>query len=47
MCQLMKLEPVLALWGGFYLGGPAISEADLPPYIEDAMNELEFLMVSM
>jgi len=41
----MNLEPILALWAGYYLNGVAISEADLPPYVDDAMNELEFLMV--
>ena len=41
----MNLEPILALWGGYYLNGAVISETDLPPYVDDAMNELEFLMV--
>ena len=38
------MEPVLAVWGGFYLNGPAIPEAGLQPYIDDALNELEFIM---
>lgn len=41
----MDLEPILALWAGYYLDGEVISEADLPPYVDDAMNELEFLLV--
>ena len=41
----MDLEPILALWAGYYIDGEVISEADLPPYVDDAMNELEFLLV--
>ena len=43
----MNLAPILALWAGYYLDGTVISEADLPPYVDDAMNELEFLLVSI
>ncbi len=42
----MELEPILAVWGGLYLDGEIISQEDLQPYIDDALNELEFLMVS-
>jgi alpha-L-arabinofuranosidase len=41
----MDLEPILALFAGYYLNGATISEADLPQYVDDAMNELEFLLV--
>lgn len=40
------MEPVLAVWAGFYLEGPVISEDALGPYIDDALNELEFIMGS-
>jgi alpha-N-arabinofuranosidase len=43
-CDDLGMEPVLAVWGGFYLSGPAIPEAELQPYIDDALNELEFIM---
>ncbi|KAF2656719.1 glycoside hydrolase family 51 protein [Lophiostoma macrostomum CBS 122681] len=43
-CDDLNMEPVLAVWAGFYLDGPVISEADLQPYIDDALNELEFIM---
>jgi alpha-L-arabinofuranosidase len=35
---------VLDVWAGFYLDGPVISEADLAPYVQDVLNELEFIM---
>lgn len=41
----MNLEPILAIWGGLYLDGEIISEADLGPYVDDVLNELEFLLV--
>lgn len=43
-CQDLEVEPVLAVWSGLYLDGTIISEADLEPYVQDALNELEFLM---
>lgn len=41
----MNLEPILAVWGGLYLDGEIISEADIGTYVEDVLNELEFLLV--
>lgn len=35
---------VLVVWAGFYLEGPVVSETDLEPYVQDALNELEFIM---
>ncbi|KAH8131243.1 glycoside hydrolase family 51 protein [Trichoderma asperelloides] len=43
-CIDMNLEPILAVWGGLYLDGEIISEADLGPYVDDVLNELEFLL---
>ncbi|KAF2182180.1 glycoside hydrolase family 51 protein [Zopfia rhizophila CBS 207.26] len=43
-CDDLNMEPVLAVWAGFYLEGPVIPENALQPYIDDALNELEFLM---
>lgn len=41
----MNLEPLLAVWGGLYLDGEIISQADIGTYVEDVLNELEFLLV--
>lgn len=43
-CQDLGVEPVLAVWSGEYLDGTIISEDDLGVYVQDALNELEFLM---
>lgn len=41
----MNLEPILAVWGGLYLDGEIISESNIGAYVDDVMNELEFLLV--
>lgn len=43
-CQDLDLEPVLAVFAGYWLDETAASEADLQQYVESALNELEFLM---
>ncbi|KAI9641607.1 hypothetical protein NHQ30_009460 [Ciborinia camelliae] len=48
-CTDLNIEPILAIWSGLYLNnnkGPAnvIPQSDLQPYIDDALNELEFLL---
>ena len=42
----MNLEPILGVWGGMYLSGELIAQEDLLPYINEVLNELEFLMVT-
>jgi alpha-N-arabinofuranosidase len=41
----MGLETILAVWDGLYLDNTILSEADLQPYVDDVLNELEFLTV--
>ncbi|GAB1319356.1 Alpha-L-arabinofuranosidase A [Madurella fahalii] len=43
-CEDLNMEPLLAAFGGMYLSGTLISQNALQPYIDDFMNELEFLM---
>ncbi len=38
------MEPILAVWAGLYLNHSVISSAALQPYVQDTMNELEFIM---
>jgi alpha-L-arabinofuranosidase len=42
----MGLETILAVWAGLYLDGEVVAEADLGPYVDDVINELEFLLVN-
>lgn len=40
------LETIYAVWAGLYLDGELVAEADLQPYVDDALSELEFLLVN-
>jgi alpha-N-arabinofuranosidase len=40
----MGLANVLAIWSGLSLGGGIVSGSALDPYVDDALNELEFLL---
>ncbi|KAK5113070.1 hypothetical protein LTR62_003649 [Meristemomyces frigidus] len=42
--QDLGMEPILAVWDGHYLDGTVLTEAELAPYIQSALDELEFLM---
>ncbi|KAF2113834.1 glycoside hydrolase superfamily [Lophiotrema nucula] len=42
-CTDMELEPILAIWSGLALDGAYINETDLQPWVEDALNEIEFV----
>ncbi|KAJ4377464.1 hypothetical protein N0V83_000289 [Neocucurbitaria cava] len=39
----MGLQIVLAVWAGLALDGNVTSKADLQPFIDDALNEIEFV----
>lgn len=43
-CQDLELEPVLAVFAGYWLDHSAASEDELQQYVDSALNELEFLM---
>jgi alpha-N-arabinofuranosidase len=42
--QDLGMEPVLGIWAGFWLDGSHVNETELQPYVDDALDELEFLM---
>ncbi|KAJ5675663.1 Glycoside hydrolase superfamily [Penicillium macrosclerotiorum] len=42
-CQDMKMTPLLAVWAGKSYGG-IVSGPDLVPYVDDIMDELEYLL---
>ena len=44
-CLDMGLETILAVWDGEYLDGEITAQEDLQVYINDTLNELEFLLV--
>jgi alpha-L-arabinofuranosidase len=40
----LNMEPILAVWSGHYLDGTSLSKKALQPYVQSALDELEFLM---
>ncbi|KAJ1302581.1 hypothetical protein OPQ81_002898 [Rhizoctonia solani] len=36
-------EPILGIWAGYALGGETVPEAQLQPYVQDAINEIQFI----
>ncbi|KAF5525159.1 Alpha-L-arabinofuranosidase A [Colletotrichum aenigma] len=44
-CEDMSMEPILDVWPGLGLAGlPPLVGADLQPYVEDAIREIEFVI---
>ncbi|KAL3292379.1 Arabinosidase A [Colletotrichum asianum] len=44
-CEDMSMEPILDVWAGLGLAGlPPLVGADLEPYVEDAIREIEFVI---
>ncbi|KAL3428359.1 alpha-N-arabinofuranosidase A [Phlyctema vagabunda] len=42
-CDDLGVEPVWAVWDGLYLNSGPLSEDEMAPYVQDALNELEFI----
>jgi alpha-N-arabinofuranosidase len=44
MCEDLGMAPLLAVWAGYSLDKKSIAEGDLDPYVQDTLNELEYVM---
>ena len=44
LCEDLNMEPILALWAGFWLSGEAVQQTDYQLVVNDALNELEYLL---
>jgi alpha-L-arabinofuranosidase len=43
-CEDLHMEPVLAVYGGYSLGGQVVKPGpDLDPYVQDAIEEIEYV----
>lgn len=43
-CEDLKMEPVLAVWAGYALGGQHVNPGPaLEPYVQDALDEIEYV----
>ncbi|KAJ5125069.1 uncharacterized protein N7515_008894 [Penicillium bovifimosum] len=46
-CDDLNMEPILAVWSGLSLSGEVVPEEELDFYVQDALNEIEFLTGSV
>jgi alpha-L-arabinofuranosidase len=42
-CEDLKIEPVLAVYAGYSLKGEHVTGKDLQPFIQDALDEIEYV----
>jgi alpha-N-arabinofuranosidase len=42
-CEDLKMDPVLAVYAGYSLGGEHVPADQLQPYIQDALDEIEYV----
>jgi alpha-N-arabinofuranosidase len=42
-CEDLKIQPVLAVYAGYSLAGEHVKTGDLEPYIQDALDEIEYV----
>ncbi|PBK63683.1 alfa-L-arabinofuranosidase precursor [Armillaria solidipes] len=43
-CEDLEMEPIMAVWAGYGLGGQSIAEDDLEPYIQSAIDQINFVI---
>ncbi|EIM87070.1 glycoside hydrolase family 51 protein [Stereum hirsutum FP-91666 SS1] len=41
-CEDLNMEPILAVWDGYSLNGAALAEGQLDPYIQQAIDQINF-----
>jgi len=43
LCEDLDLEPVYAIFSGYYLDGEIVPQDQLQPYIDEALNSIEYI----
>ncbi|PPQ68457.1 LOW QUALITY PROTEIN: hypothetical protein CVT26_006044 [Gymnopilus dilepis] len=43
-CEDVGMQPIMAIWAGYSLGGQSIAEGDLQPYIQQAADQINFVV---
>ncbi|KAF7334218.1 putative alpha-L-arabinofuranosidase A [Mycena sanguinolenta] len=43
-CEDLEMQAIMAIWSGFSLGGTSVAEADLEPYIQQSMDQINFVV---
>jgi len=42
MAEQVHAEPLLAVWAGYTLNGTVVPQADLQPYVQEALDEIQY-----
>ncbi|KDQ60310.1 glycoside hydrolase family 51 protein [Jaapia argillacea MUCL 33604] len=43
-CEDVGMQPIMAVWAGYSLGGTSLNETSLAPYIQQAIDQIEFVI---
>ncbi|KAF8198626.1 alfa-L-arabinofuranosidase precursor [Pholiota molesta] len=43
-CEDLGMQPIMAVWSGYSLGGTSLAESALPPYIQQAIDQINFVV---
>ncbi|KIJ61497.1 glycoside hydrolase family 51 protein [Hydnomerulius pinastri MD-312] len=43
-CEDMEMEPIMAVWAGYSLDGESLPEDELAPYIQQAIDQVNFVI---
>jgi len=43
-CEDVGMEPIMAVWAGFALGGTSVAQNQLGPYIQQAIDQINFVV---
>ncbi|KAF8156660.1 alfa-L-arabinofuranosidase precursor [Crassisporium funariophilum] len=43
-CEDLEMEPIMAVWAGFAVSGISLLEDQLPPYIQQAIDQINFVI---
>ncbi|KAF6757791.1 arabinofuranosidase, partial [Ephemerocybe angulata] len=43
-CEDLEAEPIMGVWAGYALGGASVAEDQLDPYIQEAVDQINFVI---
>lgn len=44
LCEDMEMKPIMAVWAGYSLNGASLPENELAPYIQQAIDQINFVI---
>ncbi|KAF9561401.1 arabinofuranosidase [Agrocybe pediades] len=43
-CEDVGMQPIMAVWAGYSLGGTSVAQDDLAPYVQQAIDQINFVI---